>query len=103
MILAPECSGIRSLVALLGLASLLAHFQHLRAAGFVAMFVSTFLLTIAGNTLRIVLLALGMVHFSPTAAETAFHSLSGIFLFTVNLLGLLAISSWLARGRRRQT
>jgi exosortase len=103
LILAPECSGIRSLVALLGLASLLAHFQQLRAAGFVVMFVSTFLLTIAGNTLRIVLLALGMVYFSPTAAETAFHSLSGIFLFMVNLLGLLAISSWLARGRRRQT
>jgi exosortase len=97
LIIAPECSGIRSLVALLALASLLSHIHGLRAGASACVLLMTLPLTIVANVLRVSLLALGMVHVSPGAALAAFHNFSGLLLFAVNLLGLLAITRWLSR------
>ena len=83
---------------LLALASLLAHLQRLRAPAFALVLGSTLVLTLAGNVLRVSLLALGMVHLSPAEAEGAFHAYSGMLLFLVNLVGLMALSRWLLRG-----
>jgi exosortase len=97
LILAPECSGIRSLVTLLALASLVAHLHGLRAVAGTWLMLMALPLTLFGNVLRVSLLALGMVHVSPEAAQAMFHDFSGILLFVVNLFGLLTFAWWLDR------
>jgi exosortase/archaeosortase family protein len=106
---AAPCSGIRSLYALLMLAALYGYvfLRRWRPRG--VLFLSALPLAIAGNLVRMVLLALGSIWWGSEFAvgkSTAdgeeiswFHELAGFAVFAVALGGMFALSSWLERSR----
>ena len=97
IIMAPECSGIRSLVSLLALSSF---FTNLQGQGFghsAALMLLTIPLVILGNSIRVVLTVLMIVHVSPDTAENFFHWSSGVLVFAVTLLGLFVVDAILTR------
>jgi exosortase len=103
VLIAPECSGIRSLVSLLAISSMLAYLRghHARRAGL--LFLITPLLTVLGNVVRIITTIVLIVYVSRESAESFFHSASGIVLFVFALCGLFAADLFidrLTRGRK---
>jgi exosortase len=100
---ADPCSGIRSLFALIMLAALYGHLALKRVVPRVLLFLSALPLAVAGNLVRLVLLALGAVWFGQDFAigkvvgteqhESAYHELCGYLVFAVALGGMFAISS----------
>jgi len=97
VILAAECSGIRSFVSLLALSSI---FSHLQGRGFghsTMLMLMTIPLVILGNCIRVTLTILMIVFVSPDTAQTFFHWSSGLLLFTVALFGLFIIDAMLSR------
>lgn len=98
IIMAPECSGIRSLVALLALSSF---FTHLQGQGFwhsLTLMLVTIPLVILGNCIRVILTVLMIVHVSPDTAENFFHWSSGVVVFVITLLGLFMVDTILCRS-----
>ena len=97
VLIAPECSGIRSLVSLLAISSILAYLRghQVRRAGL--LFLITPLLTVLGNVVRIITTIVLIVYVSRESAESFFHSASGIVLFVVALCSLFAIDILLDR------
>jgi exosortase len=103
VLIAPECSGIRSLVSLLAISSMFAYLRghHARRAGL--LFLITPLLTVLGNVVRIITTIVLIVYVSRESAESFFHSASGIVLFVFALCGLFAADLFidrLTRGRK---
>jgi len=97
VILAAECSGIRSLVSLLALSSIFAHLQGRGFGHSTLLMLMTIPLIILGNFLRVTLTVLMIVYVSPETAETFFHWSSGLLLFIVTLFGLFSIDAMLSR------
>jgi exosortase/archaeosortase family protein len=100
---ADPCSGIRSLFALIMLAALYGHIALKRATPRLLLFLSALPLAVAGNLVRLVLLALGAVWFGQDFAigkvvgkeqhESFYHELCGYIVFAIALGGMFAISS----------
>lgn len=100
---ADACSGIRSLYALMMLAALYGYVFLRGLWPRVILFVSAVPLAVAGNLVRMILLALGSVWFGPEVAIgrmvdgveeiSLFHELAGFAVFAVALVGMFAISS----------
>lgn len=100
IIMAPECSGIRSLVALLALSSF---FTNLQGQGFwhsFTLMMVTIPLVILGNCIRVILTVLMIVHVSPETAENFFHWSSGVVVFVITLFGLFVVDAILTRSFR---
>lgn len=102
---AAPCSGIRSLYSLMMLAAL---YGYLFLRGFwprVLLFLSAMPLAIAGNLVRMVLLALGCIWFGPEVAigrmidghevVSLYHEIAGYAVFAVALGGMFSLSSLL--------
>jgi exosortase len=98
VILAAECSGIRSFVSLLALSSIFAHLQGRGFGHSTMLMLMTIPLVILGNCIRVTLTILMIVFVSPDSAQTFFHWSSGLLLFTVALFGLFIIDEMLSRG-----
>jgi len=99
IILAPECSGIRSFVSLIALSSVFAHLQGRNSVHATILLLTTIPLVILGNCIRVALTVIMIVYIAPETAENFFHLTSGFLLFAVTLLGLFvadtAIKRWL--------
>lgn len=101
IVIAPECSGVRSLVALMAVGSLLAYLKghpvrrSLLLLGLIPVF------TLAGNVARVVATVVLIVYVSPAAAEHFFHEASGVLVFVLASAGLLAVDGLLDRWARR--
>ncbi|MEI9999669.1 MAG: exosortase/archaeosortase family protein [Verrucomicrobiota bacterium] len=100
---ADPCSGIRSLFALVMIAAVYAFvaFDKLwQQAVIVAMAVP---LVMLGNLVRIVILALGTLHFGAAfalgtnAQPSWFHEIAGYLVYFINFGGLIALGSLLTR------
>ena len=86
------CSGLRSLVAVLALATLLAYFA--RRGGMVrrvALVLSAVPIALAANWVRITLIVLAANYVSVAFATGAMHDISGYVLFGVDVIGLLLV------------
>ena len=88
VILAPECSGIRSFISLLALSCLFAHLQGRSPRQSIVLMLMTIPLVVVGNCIRVSLTVLMIVNVSPETAQNYFHMFSGLLLFVVTLLGL---------------
>jgi len=97
VIMAPECSGIRSFVSLLALSSVFAHMQGRRAGHSALLMLLTIPLVILGNCIRVMLTILMIVYVSPDTAQNYFHWSSGLLLFAVTLIGLFLVDGLLTR------
>ena len=101
VILAPECSGIRSFISLLALSCLFAHLQGRSLGQSTVLILVTIPLVVVGNCIRVVLTVLMIVNVSPEAAQNYLHWFSGLLLFMVTLLGLFAIDALLMKISRK--
>jgi exosortase len=97
IILAPECSGIRSFISLLALSCLFAHLQGRSLGQSIVLMLVTIPLVAIGNCIRVVLTVLMIVNISPEAAQNYFHWFSGLLLFMITLAGLFAIDALLMK------
>lgn len=95
------CSGLRSLATLLALSALLG---HLALPGTVRPLILFFLaipVAIVVNIIRLLATAVGAYAISPKLAESFLHDLSGIMVFFLALVIMLAIAGILRRGMAR--
>jgi exosortase len=99
VLIAPECSGIRSLVTLLAIGSLMAGLRGYAAWRTALLLLAVPLLTLVGNVTRILITILLIVHVDPDTARGFFHSASGLVLFAVSLFGMFALDRVLGRHR----
>jgi exosortase len=92
------CSGLRSLISLIALASVLTQWFPVRTPGRrVALIASAVPIAVAANWLRVtVALLVGFVY-GAQAAGGAFHDLSGVAVFLVAFVGLVAVARRLSR------
>lgn len=97
IILAPECSGIRSLVALLALAALFGHLRGYRGFSLASMMALVVPLCILGNVLRVLVTAFAIVWIGPEAGQGRIHSVSGLLTFSLCLLGLILADRLVSR------
>jgi exosortase len=82
---AEACSGIRSLVSLLTLSIVYAHFTEVRRTMQVALVLSTIPIAILSNGLRVAAIGIAAYYYGPAAAEGFFHSFSGWMVFVLAL------------------
>ena len=101
IILAPECSGIRSFICLLALSTLFLHFQRRNFKHSTIVMLATVPLVLLGNCFRVTLTVLMIVYVSPDTAQNFFHWSSGLLLFTVTLAGVFLVDALVIRGSAR--
>jgi exosortase len=101
--IADPCSGIRSLFALVMIAALYAFIGFEKVWHQVVLITLAIPLVFLGNLVRIVILALGTIHFGETFAlgsnehPSWFHECAGYLVYFVNFGGLMAVGSFLSK------
>jgi exosortase len=85
------CSGIRSLVSLITLATVYSYLLERNKLIRVLLVVSALPIAIAANGLRIMGTGLTGIYWSPDKAEGFFHEFSGWVIFVLSLLMLLGV------------
>jgi len=96
---AQACSGLKSTIAMSALAALFAYLVVAPMWKRLVLFVSGVPVALLANASRISLTLLLGKSFGPAAAEGFFHSVSGIMVFLVGLVGLFLV----AKGLRCDT
>ena len=91
------CSGLRSLISLLALAVLFAHFTQKSIWNRFFLVLSTIPIAIFSNTCRLTVTAILVDHFGPKATEGFFHIFTGIINFAVALTLLVLCRSLIKR------
>jgi exosortase len=91
-VIAEACSGMNSLLALVGLAGVWAYIVRGRLVSRLALVAAVLPLTVCANTTRVVLVLLVAQGFGEDAATGFFHGASSIALFSIALIGLLSVS-----------
>jgi exosortase len=100
---AEECSGIRSSMALLILALIVAHFYLMNFWSKVLFVISGLFIMILKNGIRIATLTLLAMYVSPSFLTGRLHQQGGIVFFLVGLLLLLPVLWLLQRGESRKS
>lgn len=88
---AVPCSGIRSMVAILGIAALVGYLTQSRLWGKGVVFLTGIPITMLANVLRISAIVLMGHYINADFAMTFFHDYSSPFLFFISALSLLGI------------
>jgi exosortase len=95
MIVEDPCSGIRSLIALIALGSLMAYFSNISKAKKTILFLSSMPIAIATNIIRIVALSLASEMYGTKFAMGWFHDTMGILVFVFAFFGLSLVAKLL--------
>ena len=100
--LGQPCSGFHSLVTMLSLGTVYAHIGSLNRLSKALLVAAIAPAALLGNIIRVVALSLITVHFGKEAGEGFFHSFSGLVVFAVMMLVLVACDRGLraAEGNR---
>ena len=91
LIVENSCSGIRSLIALIALGSLMSYFSPLSKIKKVILFLSSIPIAILSNVIRIASLAFVSEIYGVKAAVGTFHDIMGIMVFVFSFLGLILV------------
>ncbi|NSW78187.1 MAG: exosortase/archaeosortase family protein [Chthonomonadetes bacterium] len=94
---AVPCSGIRSMVAILGIAALVGYLTQGRLWAKGAVFLSGIPITMLANILRIAAIVVMGHYISADFAMTFFHDYSSPFLFFISALSLLGVKKIVER------
>jgi len=107
-----KCSGINSLFALMMISALLGYMALKRPRSRLILFLCSVPLAVAGNVVRLLLLAAGTLAFGSETAVgrrigdhqemSPFHTFAGFAVFGVALAGMFAIC-WLFEGREMKS
>jgi exosortase len=91
LLISDACSGFRSLVTLLCLGAVYIHFHPFSVLKKWTLFLAIIPLAVTANVIRIVLTGALAYYAGPEFAEGFFHDFSGLVLFTLTALGLMAL------------
>lgn len=89
------CSGIRSLIALIALGALMAHFSTLSKTKKTILFLSSIPIAVSTNIIRIVSLSLVSEIYGGKYATGLFHDTMGILVFIFAFMGLTLVAKLL--------
>jgi exosortase len=95
------CSGLRSLIALLGLGTLFAYLADLPKIKKYILFLASIPLALLGNILRITLLLWVAYKYGSEVATGKFHDYSGYAIFVFTLLGLIGVNKLLQWKKKK--
>jgi exosortase len=95
------CSGLRSLIALLGLGTLFAYLADLPKGKKYILFLASIPLALLGNILRITLLLWVAYKYGSEVATGKFHDYSGYAIFAFTLLGLIGVNKLLQWKKKK--
>ena len=95
---AHPCSGLRYLVAMVALTTAYAYFTQRTPGRRLSLFAASIPLAMAGNIVRIVLIALVGVWFGTDVAVGFYHDYSGYVVFAVAILLMIWVGSLLQRA-----
>lgn len=99
-----DCSGIRSIMVITALATLLAYLYLKNNWVRLILVLLSFPIIIFSNLLRVSLTGVMATIISPEVAKGFLHNISGIFVFLVALLSIMLMIkayTWLTRGTKR--
>lgn len=85
------CSGFRSLITMISLGLIYIYFNKGKLSKNLVLFISIFPLALAGNLTRIIALCLITFYFGEAAGQGFFHNFSGMVVFLIIILGLMAL------------
>lgn len=85
------CSGLRSLISLLALGALVAYLSKLSRAKKIIVFFSAGIMAVIANICRIIFMALTSEFYGAKFTEGFLHTLSGVIVFVIALLGLMLV------------
>ncbi len=91
LVVEDPCSGIRSLIALIALGTLMAYLSRLSKPKKVILFLSSIPIAIFSNVIRIASLTLVSEMYGPKVATGNFHDIMGIMVFVFSFLGLVLV------------
>ena len=94
MEVADPCSGIRSLISLLALSTVIAYFSKGSIFKKGILVLAAVPLAVIGNTLRVVFFGIVLEKKGVLITEGPLHTLTGIGVFVIAFLGLIALSKW---------
>ena len=86
------CSGIRSLIALIALGTLMAHLSHTTKIKKTILFLSAIPIAIGANVVRIVALTLASEIYGTKFTMGLFHDTMGIVVFIIAFIALTLLS-----------
>lgn len=92
LVVEDPCSGIRSLIALIALGALMAHFSNISRRKKIALFLSSIPIAIGTNVIRIAALTLVSEMYGSKFAIGHFHDAMGIMVFVLAFAGLTMVS-----------
>lgn len=95
LVVEDPCSGIRSLIALIALGSLMAYFSNLSKTKKAILFLSSVPIAVGTNVIRIVILSLVSEIYGAKAATGLFHDTMGIVVFVLAFFGLSMVAKLL--------
>jgi exosortase len=95
---ADACSGIRSLLSILALSVAYASFLQISNLKRWVIILSSLLIAIATNAMRVIITGILASHSGAAAAQGFFHEFAGMSVFALAMAMLLAVG-WLVRGK----
>jgi exosortase len=94
------CSGLNSLISLTAVGLFYAYARHGSSAAYSLFFtLPMVLVAVFANLVRIILLMLITYHFGDAAAKGILHDVTGLALFAIAVIGMLALDKLLAPVR----
>nr|MBN2276790.1 exosortase/archaeosortase family protein [candidate division Zixibacteria bacterium] len=90
---AEACSGLRSLVTLMALAALYGYLTMRSRLGWLILFLMAIPISIIANIFRLVITAVGAYAISTKFADNFLHELSGVIVFIVALIMIIALGA----------
>ncbi len=91
LVVEDPCSGIRSLIALIALGTLMAYLSRFSKPKKFILFLSSIPIAIFSNVIRIASLTLVSEMYGPKVATGTFHDIMGIMVFVFSFLGLALV------------
>jgi exosortase len=89
------CSGFRSLITMISLGLIYIYFTKGTMSKNIILFISIIPLALIGNLARIIALCLITFYFGEAAGQGFFHNFSGMVVFLIIILGLMALEKFL--------
>jgi exosortase len=97
------CSGFRSLITMLALASLYVHIIPGMRLKKIILILAVIPLALVGNLVRVITICLITYYAGHEAAEGFFHYFSGTVIFVIMLAGLMLLERLIDRGERTRS
>lgn len=91
LVVEDPCSGIRSLISLIALGSLMAYLSKVSKIKKAILFSSAIPIAVSSNIFRIIALSLANEIYGLKFSSGIFHDITGILVFVFTFLGLLAL------------